>query len=280
MVLCFCNLYESSRSFFCLLALILIIMCRSFLSLSAALLSLCFMGLCTLQAQSLSSPTPASAGTSTLNGTTHLSFTVGEAGTGTLSQTPLTLTAGFQQADPSGQPLPFIHFYLSGSHEGLQAIIHTRIETDLSTQTWTLERSEDGELFEERKTVQAPTANSHIWHDLTEPSQHLLYYRLKVLDADGHIHLSPTLSLNKNLTSSRFSLYPNPARDQAFLHYVMEENVQVKLLDIKGRSIWTKPLQAGQGVFPIPIHDLSEGSYLLQVLHPQNLKTFPLLIRH
>jgi hypothetical protein len=77
-----------------------------------------------------------------------------------------------------------------------------------------------------------------------------------------------------NVTSTKapesiaLSLYPNPASDRVFLQQALEEESNVQLLDIQGRTISQYRLQAGEQEILLPA-GIAPGAYFLHVISGQ-----------
>jgi len=87
-----------------------------------------------------------------------------------------------------------------------------------------------------------------------EPLMEPAYYRLRVYDYGGNIYVKPTLIAPYAL------LTPNPARDHAMLHIVLEK---IFLTDLMGKRMLSeiRELPEGSSVIPLPLDHLKEGIY-------------------
>ncbi|MEZ4684570.1 MAG: T9SS type A sorting domain-containing protein [Bacteroidia bacterium] len=201
--------------------------------------------------QSLSLPTVSAAGTTSSQPTFNLSFTVGEAGTGTFTQNPLILTAGFQQSDPSGIPLTAISFDIVARWEGSTAIIQTAVLSDLELRHWTLERADENGVFAKTETIDAPETSSHRWEDQPGNSAETWRYRLRVSDADGQNWYSPVVELHLSESPLQAVLYPNPTSTEAFLSFHLEKEASLQLYDASGKFIRSSTLIRAMASSPL-----------------------------
>ncbi|WNJ18593.1 T9SS type A sorting domain-containing protein [Pontibacter sp. G13] len=95
------------------------------------------------------------------------------------------------------------------------------------------------------------------------------YYRLRQIDIDGASDYSEVRQI---LVSQEFdfalTLYPNPAHHFVNIESTVGADIEfdLKIMDLSGRTVYTKSdLTFLQPHVMIPIADLSEGTYLLQL---------------
>jgi hypothetical protein len=110
-----------------------------------------------------------------------------------------------------------------------------------------------------------------------------LYYRLKMIDVDGHIEYSKMVKVDNESKTGMVTAYPHPFVQEIFVRIGLEKpgNVKVSLIDTWGKTLTTMQsfLQAGENkirLYP-PLH-LQKGIYLLKV-HSDNHETLLKLIK-
>jgi hypothetical protein len=84
------------------------------------------------------------------------------------------------------------------------------------------------------------------------------------------VNLGAASALPEGELSSELFLYPNPARDYAYLNFALErnENMQIELLDMTGKSLQflhKGQLNAGQYSLLIKCGNLHEGTYMIRL---------------
>lgn len=72
-------------------------------------------------------------------------------------------------------------------------------------------------------------------------------------------------------------LYPNPATDQAFLHY-QAEGASVSIQNMKGQVLWSQKLTQEQGIVRLPVHKLAAGMYIVMLANAHTQKPHKLII--
>lgn len=83
---------------------------------------------------------------------------------------------------------------------------------------------------------------------------------------------------NHNTPLSIVSLYPNPAKEIAYLSDTREGNKTIHILDSYGRVVLEDKVSANVPLIPLKIHSLSAGTYIVQVTAGQMTATTPLLV--
>jgi hypothetical protein len=96
-----------------------------------------------------------------------------------------------------------------------------------------------------------------------------LAYRLKQVDADGDVHYSSTVTVQRAVDEATLqSVYPNPARQEAVVRFAVPERqrVTIRLYDVLGRRVETivdEPVR-GRRQMRVDVSDLASGAYFLR----------------
>lgn len=89
------------------------------------------------------------------------------------------------------------------------------------------------------------------------------YYLLQETDLDGHIGFSKSISV-ESACQTRFTLYPNPARDMLYLESNTAPDL-LEVLDISGRLIQSVQNRVNENTMSISLNGLSSGLYFLRI---------------
>lgn len=214
-------------------------------------------------------------------------YTIGEPVIGTFQGGALGLTKGFHQ--PLMQialPVEWLNF--SAIRAGDDALLRWSVESDLAGEWYAIERSVDGIVFENAGQLQAEGRSTPHYSYVDAKIQRYVsgrvYYRLRHWDTNGESQLSRTVALNLMEDGGKmFSLYPNPAHEQAWLSYALNasaEGVQVLLSNATGQIVWSAPLREQHGLLEIPTAHLSAGLYTLSLTGIEQARQFKLRVLH
>ncbi|MBX3101738.1 MAG: T9SS type A sorting domain-containing protein [Bacteroidetes bacterium] len=186
---------------------------------------------------------------------------------------PSMLFTGFSdfgtgQAATSVLPLESLNFEATPVNNDVR--LNWRSKNEINTSYYVLERSATGEDFasiaSEPATGSPTTTTSYVYTDRPGPYS-ILYYRLRVVDADGSMAHSNIAVVQAGSNGLSLKCVPNPVTggNTLQLHLQMNETQLVKLqvVDITGREIWSsnQVRAAGSQTISIPTQGWSQGTY-------------------
>jgi len=166
--------------------------------------------------------------------------------------------------------LPVKLLYFKGEIVGQTNMLNWKTATEVNSEVFLIERSDDGMYF---KTIGTQTAagNSNIvlnynFIDKTPNIKH--YYRLRLVDKDGSFEYSNVVVLERQTEVSTItSLYPNPTSHSISLSYTTTTDglTGISIVDALGRQVfYTKETKvAGLYTVNIDLADLPSGVYFL-----------------
>lgn len=141
-----------------------------------------------------------------------------------------------------------------------------------------VERSFDGNIFSPGATIDGHGTTS-LFHEYTAIDEipgyagSVVYYRLRQTDLDGKENLSKVISIKLKKDNQVVSVSPNP-----FVSYIninldwgKSESIQVKVINVQGKEVFSKSLQVNKGVNNMKIDELSKlpsGNYFIQFVSP------------
>ena len=167
----------------------------------------------------------------------------------------------------SSTPLPVELLYFTAAPDGREVLCSWATATEQDNDYFTVERSSDGELFEDIGEVDgAGTSHSTLQYAFTDhaPLRGLSYYRLRQTDLDGSDVLSAIVPvwMGDGPGDVPLVLWPNPAHE--VLNIVgTTAGESLSVWDGSGRLM----LEAGtaqQGLTVVDVSRLPEGVYLLR----------------
>jgi hypothetical protein len=93
-------------------------------------------------------------------------------------------------------------------------------------------------------------------------SQSVLYYRIRQVDQDGTEDVSQVCSVQKEAPRERFSVYPNPAKDQLYVRGIAPAGT-VELYNELGVPVAVTFTREGEGIL-MDVSDLCRGMYIVR----------------
>lgn len=141
-----------------------------------------------------------------------------------------------------------------------------------------IERSANGTTYEKIGVI-AATGNSNTnkaysFTD-TKPLSKLNYYRLKMIDIDGKFSYSNVIAFAGNQSKGIIvsNVKPNPFIETVNLNIVLQQTqrLNIQLIDMSGRVVLTRDIQANEGNNDIRfdgLGNLSEGIYFIKIITP------------
>lgn len=186
---------------------------------------------------------------------------------------PSFSTFYFANASITTLPVQMVSF--TGNLSNNATLLNWTTSTEVSTANFEIERSIDGNSYSKIGTVTAsgnssvPLDYSYTDNGVITLSASVIYYRLKIVDRDGHYDYSNIVTISLADVAGRVTIFPNPAADKAnvTIGATADGNVQWKILDNAGRTVLQNnvDVRKGRNNIVINIDKLSAGIYYLSV---------------
>lgn len=159
--------------------------------------------------------------------------------------------------------------------------------SEVNNDFYDLQRSLEGLHFETIYTVDGAGTTSatttYNYTDRTAPNG-ISYYRLQQTDFNGHSTTSKVIALQRGESNGGFDIVSvTPLGDYQHVtvgfQVPMEGNVEVKIFDVNGRLVQSTSTDAIEGFnrLKVNISNYSQGIYLLQLKHGEELRTVKIL---
>lgn len=158
-----------------------------------------------------------------------------------------------------------------------------KVSNAKSFERFEIERSVDGRIYDKAGCVSFDhsIADYQAQDNISTLQSNRIFYRLKLIDADGNFTYSKVISFNISV-QDHFIVYPNPARSEMYVSITSgkNENLQFRITDASGKVIANqqKEIQKGNNVFPVNTSKLKKGNYVLQVISEGETKTSKFVI--
>lgn len=170
-------------------------------------------------------------------------------------------------------PIKLLNFEAERTSDDLVKLIwETESETD--NDFFTIERSTDGEKWEERRRLAgAGTSNERLSYSLTDKNRlnTTSYYRLKQTDFNGDFEYSKMVSVHPlGLNSSTVSIFPVPSSG-IFTIKASEEILQVEVYNVLGENIFSS--RASSKLLDIDLGNKPKDVYFIKIHTSNSLLT-------
>lgn len=177
-------------------------------------------------------------------------------------------------------PIKLLNFEAERTSDDLVKLIwETESETD--NDFFTIERSTDGEKWEERgRLAGAGTSNERLSYSLTDKNRlnTTSYYRLKQTDFNGDFEYSKMVSVHPlGLNSSTVSIFPVPSSG-IFTIKASEEILQLDVYNLWGENMFSKE-DVGADHLNIDLSHKRKDVYFVKVRTSHNVITKRIVIK-
>ncbi len=164
-------------------------------------------------------------------------------------------------------PVELLDFKAQKENQAVKLLWSTA--TELNNAYYTIERSENGKSFEKIGEISG-YGNSNVLKSYQfmdeKPMSNVNYYRLRQVDFDGKETVYKTVSVNfgKNTTTK---VYPSIAKDKINVEISGDKGPSdLLVVNLLGQVVKAQKLQNTEGVFPVNISDLPNGSYIMRIV--------------
>lgn len=193
---------------------------------------------------------------------------------GSITSNSFTSFSDFILANLTTSTLPVTLLGFQGSVINNYVQLHWNAENEINFSRYEIEKSINGTNFYVIGSVTARGSMlpfRYLFNDMETPASDALYYRLKLVDTDGHYRYSNVILIKVNtiLQNRLVQVYPNPIMNKLTIQYksAENENMQLQLLDMNGRILKQQNIRVQLGVnqFHLDTDNYPSGFYLLQL---------------
>ena len=164
-------------------------------------------------------------------------------------------------------PVQLLDFKAQKENKAVKLLWSTA--TELNNAYYTIERSENGKSFEKIGEVSG-YGNSNILKNYQfmdeKPMNTVNYYRLRQVDFDGKETVYKTVSVHFG-KSTTTKVYPSIAKDKVNVEISGDNGASdLLVVNLLGQVVKAQKLQNTEGVIPVNISDLPNGSYIMRIV--------------
>lgn len=178
--------------------------------------------------------------------------------------------------------LPVTWLYAKATAINNNILIEWSTASELNTKSFTIEcKAENDKEYQSIKTVDAAgNSTSALTYQYTDNSktEGTYLYRIKQTDLDGKYSYSKTFSVQVNgKNEESISIYPNPARDQAFIK--APENTTISIFNTEGKKMTTS-IHYTSNEYQINTKGFTPGIYFIKLKTNNTTHHLKLIVVH
>lgn len=168
-------------------------------------------------------------------------------------------------------PVVITDFTALKNNEGVLLQWKSGVETNLKQ--YEVERSIDGVSFTKAGIINAQNKPVYNLTDVNLPDARTIFYRLKMVDADGRFMYSKTVSVKLSSRNSAISIYPNPAVNEitVALQQAAQSNSIIKITDVAGKEVLRQKMTVSQANTRLNVAHLPAGKYFVFVINNEDV---------
>ena len=164
--------------------------------------------------------------------------------------------------------LPIKLVNVAADISGSDVVLKWQTSTELNTNHFVIQRSNDGINFTDLSSVKAmgSGSNNYQFIDLS-PVKGNNYYRLQSVDKDGSFSYSKVVSVNMP-SKEGFTLVPNPAVSNTTLRFSgLINSASISVYNTAGQKVYTDKFSgSSSSSYILPTSKLSAGTYIVNVI--------------
>ena len=169
---------------------------------------------------------------------------------------------------------------------GHRSVINWSTSQEINNRYYIVEKSNNGQTFTTVAKVSGngTTSLKHTYSitDDISTADNVIYYRLKQVDFDDKFNYSHIITLKINDENKVLNISPNPfvSYINVKMDWLKNEIISVNILDVEGKILVNKKLQASKGANNLRMNELSNlssGSYFIQFISATERQTHKIL---
>ena len=180
--------------------------------------------------------------------------------TGSIAGWSLTVTS-------TTTPLPLSLISFDARQQGNESMLSWQTAEEINTDFFAIERSTDGESFNQIGVVKAVGSTQAIssYNYIDKLPANANYYRLRMVDRNGTYKYSAIAVVNFSSPLST-QLYPNPCKDKLTIELHSKTKIsEIRIVDISGVAVYTVKVPAENNTQVLDISGLVPGTYFAKI---------------
>lgn len=144
---------------------------------------------------------------------------------------------------------------------------------ETSFKRFEIERSADGIHFNKIGEVEGQNLANYSFTDNDLPNVTVVYYRLRMVDADGKSRLGKIAVVKIDNSISGATVYPNPATGilHIRLNAALQAASQLLITDMAGRAVQQQSANSGESDLTLDVSHFPAGRYFIRIINSRQV---------
>jgi hypothetical protein len=181
-------------------------------------------------------------------------------------------------------PLPVNFGGVTATKTNAGVNIKWNILSEINTEKYEVERSNDGSNFNSISTITATNASLYNYTDVSAITN-TIFYRIKAIDKNGSYQYSNIIKLNSSNSQQEFIVAPNPVTNHQFtiqLNNFSQGVYVLNLIGVNGQQVYTQTINHAGGSLSQSVQIppfIKEGIYQVQILNKEMKLTQTIIVQ-
>lgn len=157
--------------------------------------------------------------------------------------------------------------------------------TEIDNDYFTLERSSDGDNFNEIAVIRAAgNSNEESFYSYDDRGypEGKIYYRLRQTDYNGSFSYSRIIGLQIENSVDDIAIFPNPSSEFIVIQMtgLVSSTIKIQLYDLQGKLLRTAQILPGSTISYLDTETLYSGNYLVKIVDGMQTSTHKIVVMH
>jgi len=159
-------------------------------------------------------------------------------------------------------PIRFVNFAALEKAGNSSILLYWNTADEVNTKSFIVQQSSDGIHFIDVTTIAATGFGNNSYSYYVNANASVTYYRLKMVDINGHFTYSTVVELKPAKNIPVITLLTNPARGKMIINASLPDNINARLMNGQGAVL--KEFVLHNGIQSIDVSSLPAGLYYIK----------------
>lgn len=161
-----------------------------------------------------------------------------------------------------------VRLYFTAIKQGNTSRLSWKVTDEINVQSYTLERSVNGQQFSTIYTANADGRSNYSTID-AQPNTGINYYRVKVTNIDGSFEYSNVLLVRFDAKGT-VTVFPNPSKQTVYIQLAdawQGKPLRIELINQAGQIVIVRSVTSSNQVETVDIRKIASGVYYLKLIN-------------